>query len=117
MELCVGGSARENDAVGDRDIKADVGERSEGSRVGIGLSRGGPGRPEARCAEFKAGNEGADGSSFSRLKMGIIGVVTAAADRGVGCGDCGLGFDAVGFLVCGGGIALRSRSPFVIGMS
>jgi len=109
IELCVGGRARE-------ELDFEVGERfgrgerrggdmrlSEGWRVGTGFNLGGPRLPpEARCAEFAAGKEGAGGESSS-WKVGM-GVVVA---QGV-VGDEGRFLKGGG----GGGIALRSRSSF-----
>jgi hypothetical protein len=125
MEECVGGRARE-DVEGVEGLRLGSGPRAGGAMspavrlggaidpavvegwVGTAFNRGGPRvPPEARWTEFKAGKEGADGSSSScpsevlspNVKVGVVearGVVGDEGDLGVrflkGAGGGGIAF-------------------------
>lgn len=118
IEECVaGGRSDDDEAPGGP--RLGRGERRGGAispALGWGLRRGGPRvPPDARCAEFSAGKEGAVGSSLSsaespapRVRVGMDGVGEATAVR------AWKGYFWVGFLMGreGGGMALRSSSAF-----
>lgn len=130
MEVCVGGGAREDDAVAGVRFGIGRGPRLGGGGImpcdctgcvnaGTGFSRGGARPPEpveALWAEFAAGKEGAGrvsiSSSCPKAKDGTVGVVGDSTDvsaRGLVGGESGC-FCLLKSGGGGGGIALRSKS-------
>jgi hypothetical protein len=113
--VCVGGGKSEFGGVREG-TEERLGRGSE--RLGVGSDEGAPRRggpvtpPDARCAEFMAGKEGACGSSdeASRLNEGMLEAGFWELARGVG-GDAGVGFLNSG----GGGMAARSSAALLGG--
>lgn len=120
IDVCVGGGASDEEAVGDRFGRGDrmggdmrSGERRGGWTDGMGFSLGGPRPPDARWAELRAGKDGSGAGGnedFSIENVGTFGAV------GVSGGDGGWSVAViVGFFMKGGGgggMAFRSTTAF-----